>query len=111
MGLEGSAQREDKRVPLRASKKRCEISLLGNSRSRTRTADWLKRDFAAAGESWAAKDCDPRLPEKTEAIASAAITIPAAILTGTIRMCPSAKPYHSRRERKLFAKKGRPAPR
>ncbi len=61
------------------------MSVLGNSRSSTRTADWLKRDFAGGEESWAGKDAKSGRPERPDVIASPAMSRPAAILSGTIR--------------------------
>src|SRR6266478_8382138 len=85
IGLAGSSQRDDRRVPVRASKRRYEMSPLENSRSRTRTADWLKRDFAGAEESWTADEVMSGRPGSPDVIASPAMTRPAAILSGTIR--------------------------
>jgi hypothetical protein len=85
MGLAGSSQREDKSVPERASRRRYEMSVLENSRSSTRTADWLKRDFAGGEDSWDGKDATPGRREKPDVIASPAMSRPVAILNGTIR--------------------------
>ncbi len=60
------------------------MSLLVNSRSRTRTADWLKRDFAGGEESWAWDAMSGR-PERPAVVASTAMKSPAASLNETIR--------------------------
>src|SRR5260370_42520106 len=98
MGLAGSSQREDKSVAERASRRRYEMSALENSRSSTRTADWLKRDFAGGEDSWDGKKTTPGRREKTDGIARPASSRPAAIFSGDIRRGPSARHYHMRLE-------------
>src|ERR1700676_4188513 len=66
-GFWGASQGEESKAPERASKRRKEMSGLGNSRARSWAADCAKRDFGGAGEfdaaagRWEGNTSEPRL--------------------------------------------------